>query len=158
MLLQRPLACLLVCLGPLFVACGGRDRSVGPTPVPPTEVRHDVAPLTSRFPALGAPRTASWVTWNSAPPGDRGVPGATTYWIDAVVELAPATATDLIARYRPQAGGRSPDVQDLLRDALPPGPYLTGAALDSAFTTPQFASTAYLDPAAEVVVVISASA
>lgn len=157
MLLQRPLACLVVCLGPLFVACGGRDQSVDPTPAPPTEVRHDLDPLTSRFPALGAPQSASWVTWNSALPGDRGVPGPTTYWIAAVVELAPATVTDLVARYRPQAVGRSPDVQDLLRDALPPGPYLTGAALDRAFTTPQFASTAFLDPATDVVVISASS-
>jgi hypothetical protein len=151
---RRPLACLLVCLGPFVVGC--HQQPADHSPPPPTEVRHDLEPLTSRFPALGVPEAATWVMWNSSRPDDRGVPGPTTYWIHAVVELAPATADHLEQRYRPQPGS-PPEVQDLLTDALPSGPYLTGAALDGAFTTPALAATAYLNPDADVLVVLSTS-
>lgn len=151
--MKRPLATLLVCLGPLLVGCD--DEPADPTPPPPTEVRHDLAPLTTRFPSLGEPLAASWVTWNSHHPDDRGVPGPTTYWIDAVVSLAPVVVDALVRDNQPGQEGESPDVQNLLRPELPTGPYLTGARLDLAFTTPELATAAYLDPSAHVLVLMS---
>ncbi|MCP9273834.1 hypothetical protein [Mycolicibacterium arenosum] len=151
--MKRPLAVVLVCLGPLLVGCG--DEPDDRTPSPPTVVRHDLAPLTTRFPALGEPSAASWVTWNSHHPDDRGVPGPTTYWIDAVVSLAPAVVNALVRDHQPVPEGEVPDVQDLLRPELPAGPYLTDARLDLAFTTPELATAAYLDPSAHVLVLRS---
>jgi hypothetical protein len=140
----------------VLAGCGrGAERTAG-TPPPPTGVRHDLEPLTSRYPALGEPVSASWVTWNSSRPGDRSVPGPTTYWIHAVVLLSPTTTTELATRYLPRPEGKRPDVQDLLRPEVPEGPFLTGAALDRAFTTPDLSGFAYLDPVADAVVVMSA--
>ena len=142
-----------MCLGPLLVGCGGDSQPAVDTPPAPTEVRHELDPLTSRFPDLGTPVSASWVTWNSAGPNDdRSIPGPTTYWINAVVHLDPDTTTKLVAQYLPIPGSEQPDVQDLLRTELPPGPYLTSVTLDLAFTTPELATHAYLDPMADVLV------
>lgn len=144
-------ACVLVLTG-----CGGHEPVVPPTPHP-IEVRHDLEPLTERFPALAQPEAVSWVTWNSAVPEDRGVPGPTTYWIDAVVELAPATTTGLVRRYLPRPEGKVPDVREPLRAELPDGPYVTGADLDRAFTAPGLSVSAYLDPRTGVLVLSSTS-
>lgn len=109
----------------------------------PTEVRHDLDPLTKRFPEIGRPVSATWVTWNSA---SGGFPGPTTYWIDAVMTLEPAATEALVARYQPGTEGKGPHVQQLLRDDVPAGPFVTGAALDRALSTSGWRSSAYLDP------------
>lgn len=155
----RPLA-RLACRGPfafltaslVLAGCGG---GVGESPQPPPlEVRRDVAPLVADFPELGAARSAAWVRSDDA---DERVPGPTTTWIDAVVHLDPDQTTALVARYLPIPQGKSPEVPAELRPELPPGPYLTSAKLDLAFTTPAAASAAYLDPMADVVVLLSTS-
>jgi hypothetical protein len=140
----------------LVTGCGQRDGAPA-TPAPPTEVRHDVAPLTSRFPVLGTPVSASWVTWNSSVSNDRSVPGPSTSWIDAVVHLDPHVTTNLVAQYVPIPAGTKPDVQQLLRPELPPGRFLTSTRLDAAFTTVGWASSAFLDPMANVLVLVSTS-
>jgi len=132
----------------------GRGDEVVTTPPPPTQVRHDLGPLTSRFPELGAPVSASWVTWNSSGPDDR-VPGPSTYWLDAVVRLDPVTWLRLKTQFQPTDQGHTPEVQDLLRTGLPAGPYLTSDALELAFTTPALASHAYLDAQGNDVVLMS---
>lgn len=106
------------------------------------EIRSDAGPLTTRFPALGTPAAVTWVTWKSA---SGGVPGPTTYWIDAVVTLTPQTTAALIAEHRPAPNGKTPSVRNELDAAVPPGPFLTGAALDAAFSTSGWASAAHLD-------------
>jgi hypothetical protein len=140
----------------LVTGCGPRDDDPA-IPAPPTEVRHDVDPLTSRFPVLGTPVSASWVTWNSSDPNDRSIPGPSTSWIDAVVHLDPNVTTNLVAQYVPIPEEKKPDVQQLLRPELPPGPFLTSARLDLAFTTAALASSAFLDPMANVLVLVSTS-
>ena len=91
---------------------------------------------------IGVPEQVSWVTWNSA---SRGVPGPTTYWIDAVITLAPQTTSTLLRDVAPAAQGRVPSVQDALRPAVPPGPFLSGTALNEALSTSGWSSVAYLD-------------
>ena len=108
----------------------------------PTEVRHDLDPLTKRFPEIGTPTFAAWATWNSA---TGGFPGPTTYWIDAVVTLEPATTEALVGRYQPTAQDKVPHVQQLLQAEVPAGPFVTGAALDKALSTSGWRSSAYLD-------------
>lgn len=151
------------CRGSLAFACVAVAlltgcRSDAGEPAPPVEVRHDLAPLTSRFPALAAPVSADWVTWNSADPNDRSIPGPTTYWIDAVVRLEPATAAALMTTYQPRLDGRSPEVHDLLVAELPPGPYHSGAELDRAFSASGWITHVYLQPTADLLVLTAADA
>ena len=150
--MSRPLACLLVCLG-LVAGCDPVDEPVA-APPPPTEVRHDLGPITSRFAELGTPVSASWVTRDSNAPGDR-VPGPTDYWLDAVVRLDPVTWLRLKTQYDPIEQGHRPEVQELLRSQLPKGPFLTSGALELAFTTPSLASYAYLDAEGNNLVLLS---
>jgi hypothetical protein len=116
------------------------DRAAGPPP--PTGVRRDLGPLIERFPAIGTPTSAIWVTWNNA----TGGPAApTTYWIDVVVTLAPTTAAELVAAHRPIDAGGRPTVQALLDSKVPAGPFLTSDSLDEALSTSGWRSSAYLD-------------
>lgn len=112
------------------------------------EIRTDTQPLTSRFPAIGAPVSATWVTWNNADPR---VPGPTTYWIDAVITLQPQTARAL-ADLEPAAQAPLPEIADEIRAAVSDGPFVTGAALNNALSTPGWAATGYLDDARNLLV------
>ncbi|MED5814211.1 hypothetical protein VST63_17750 [Mycolicibacterium sp. 050232] len=113
-------------------------------------VRHELEPLTKRFPALGAPVSASWVSGDM---GDPEVPGPSLYWIDSVVELNPAVAEDLKAKYRPVPTSAQPDVWQSLRGALPAGGYLASDQLNSVFTSTRIKSKAYLAENSPVIVV-----
>ncbi len=93
---------------------------------PSGPVRTDLVPLTRRFPALGVPVSASW---QSGAMGDDRVPGPSSFWIDAIVTLAPETAQQLRSSGFLEPAD-SPEITEDLRGALPPGPWLTGAALD----------------------------
>lgn len=115
-------------------------------------VRTDLEPLTKRFSALGAPVAATWL---SGTVGDEGVPGPTTYWIDAVVRLDPAVAQTLADETAPQETTEVPAVVDDLRDDLPDGPLLAGDALDARFAESGFVATAYLDVDDATVVLVS---
>ncbi|MBD8078640.1 hypothetical protein IF651_06145 [Cellulosimicrobium arenosum] len=116
------------------------------------EVRTDLEPLTTRFSALGTPVSATWL---SGTVGDEDVPGPTTYWIDAVVELDPAVVQQLVADTDPQETTGSPAVVGDLEDSLPDGPLLTGPALDAAFAESGFTATAYLDQDDATVVLVT---
>jgi len=63
------------------------------------ETRTDLEPLTKRFSALGDPVAATWI---SGTMGSSDVPGPSTYWIDAVVEVTPAQADELRRDYAPK--------------------------------------------------------
>lgn len=131
----------------VVLALGVAACSTAPPPPPAdtsASIRRDTEPLTKRFPAIGSPVAATWVTWNSA---SRGVPGPTTYWLDAVVTLPSQTTSALVTDLQPAAEGKTPAVAEVLRTAVPPGPFLTGMALNSALSTSGWATTAYLDPA-----------
>ncbi|MEO9151089.1 MAG: hypothetical protein ABI243_01710 [Lapillicoccus sp.] len=114
------------------------------------EVRHDLAPLTSRFAALGTPTEATWLS------GELGgsAPGPTTYWIDAVVTLSSATAATLLAT-GPEPTTATPDVIAALASSLPAGPLSTGTALDALFAAGEFRATAYLTADGTTVVLVA---
>ncbi len=140
-----------VVLAVVLLAALGACRS-DPTPVPrPAEAtkqgsgqeRHDLAPLTRRFPRLGDPLGATWYSGTLG--GDRA-PGPSTYWIDAVVELEPATAAALQREHAPAAAQEPPDVVDELRPDLSASGLLASSSLSSAFSTPGFSARVWLDP------------
>ncbi|MDA2894442.1 hypothetical protein PDG61_26280 [Mycolicibacterium sp. BiH015] len=112
------------------------------------ELRTDTEPLTSRFPAIGTPVSATWVTWNNADPR---VPGPTTYWIDAVITLQPQTARAL-ADLAPATHVSTPEVAEEVRAEVSGGPFVTGTALNGALSTPGWAATGYLDDARNLLV------
>lgn len=113
------------------------------------EIRTDTKPLTSRFPAIGTPVSATWVTWNNADPR---VPGPTTNWIDAVITLQPQTARAL-ADLGPAARVPIPEIAEEIRAAVSDGPFVTATALNDALSTPGWAATGYLDDARNLLVV-----
>ncbi|MCC8248673.1 hypothetical protein [Saccharothrix luteola] len=106
------------------------------------QLRTDLDPLLSRFPVLGAPTGARWMSGTF---GRADVPGPSTYWIDAVVALDPAAAEQLMTAHAPTAEGGTPDVVEGMRAELPDGPFLTGDALDAAFDHERWHVSAYLD-------------
>lgn len=113
------------------------------------ETRHDLAPLVSRFSALNDPVSATWQSGTLS----GSAPGPTTYWIDAVIRLAPATATSL----RPLAtvgAAQPPQVVEALRADLPTD-LRTGPALDAAFAQGGFRATAYLSTGSDVIVLVA---
>ena len=106
------------------------------------ELRKDLEPLTKRFDALGSPQSA---TWMSGTMGDSDVPGPSTYWIDAIVTLAPGEARALKTRYAAKEADRTPDVIDALRGKFSQGPLLSSDELDTAFSQGSYAASAFLD-------------
>jgi hypothetical protein len=112
-------------------------------------VRHDLEPLTKRFPNLGSPVSASWVSGNM---GDSRVPGPSLYWIDAVVELAPDTASQLAEKFAPQATSTGPDVWQSLAGDVPQGEFLASEALNMAFTSQDVKAKAFLSQNTPVLV------
>ncbi|WP_133055496.1 hypothetical protein [Mycolicibacter terrae] len=116
----------------------------------PNPIRHDLEPLTKRFPALGSPVAVSWVSGDM---GDQRVPGPSTYWLDSIVELKSTTVADLKARYHPAPTTVPPDVWETLAGALPAGGYLTSSALDEAFSSTKIRSKAFLAEQAPVLVI-----
>lgn len=105
------------------------------------ELRSDLPPLLKRFPLLGRPERVQWM---SGTMGDARVPGPSTYWIDAVVQLQPEHAARLRQQHAPQPGHDAPDVVQALRPLLPPGPYARSAALDAALSQQGFVARAWL--------------
>lgn len=123
-----------------------RSRETTATQGPPKngtgDVRMELDPLTKRFSALGTPAAATWL---SGTVGDEDVPGPTTYWIDAVVELDPEVAHALADETAPEETTEAPGVVDALSASLPDGPLLTGQALDARFAESGFTARAFLD-------------
>jgi hypothetical protein len=155
-------------LAVLATACsGGGDRSddsAGASPAPAEgEVREDPAPLTRRFPAVGDPVSVRWMS-GVLGEGDSGsdaridVPGPSTYWIEAVIELAPDSAERLrswaLASSAPSDEG-PPPLHELLRSSLPDGPFLAGDALDAGLTDDEWSTDAYLSEDGHTLVLLS---
>lgn len=103
-----------------------------------SEVRHDLEPLTKRFPILGTPTSAAWV---SGTLGDDRVPGPSTYWIDAVVQLPPEKIAALVAKYGTENTGAQPAVDEALKDLVPQGSWLTSPGLEKAPRLPEQSGT-----------------
>ncbi|MBF4511421.1 hypothetical protein ITJ66_02890 [Plantibacter sp. VKM Ac-2885] len=120
------------------------------------EIRHELGPLTDRFPQLA---TALSATWMSGTMGDERVPGPSTYWIDAIVVLDEAGYAELRALAPGEAGSDAeaelPDLDAGLDDALPPGPLVRSSALDDAFSQDGRSTQVFLDDATSSVILTS---
>lgn len=120
------------------------------------EIRHELGPLTDRFPQLAAALSA---TWMSGTMGDERVPGPSTYWIDAIVVLDEAGYAELRALTPGEAGSDEeaelPDLDAGLDDALPPGPFVRSSALDDAFSQDGRSTQVFLDDATSSVILTS---
>lgn len=110
-------------------------------------LRTDLEPLTSRFSALGQPLAA---TWMSGELGSGRVPGPTSYWIDAVVEVTPETAATL--RDLATESAERVEVVDGLAGEIPPGALRTSDALDLALSPDGWHTVAWLVDGTDVVV------
>ncbi len=140
-----------------LTACQHQQEPDVTTSPPPPVVRHDTEPLAQTFPALGAPVSASWIVWGSN--GSGGEPSKLKLeWIDAVVQVAPATMNELVTRYDPEDVGHRPAVQKVLEPDLPPGPFLTGVEMNVFFGATRRSTRAFLDPAHNTVVLQSSLA
>lgn len=154
-------------LGLLLTGCTGDDPPAG-TPTTPLRsstmttptgaasknvdggLKTDPAPLVKRFAAIGTPRS---VTWASGVMGDPRVPGPSTYWIDAVVEVTPEVAAQLRAAATSGGVGEGqPEVVPLLADRMPAGPLRTSPALDALLASSGWEVHGYVDPAVDVLV------
>jgi hypothetical protein len=104
-------------------------------------LRHDLAPLSSRIPALAAATSA---TWCSGTLGDGRVPGPSTYWIDAVVALPAPLADELRGELALSPATAPPSLEAPARSALPTEELLAGSELDARFSAGSWRSTAFL--------------
>lgn len=112
----------------------------------PDQVRYDLAPLIKRFPVIGNPVSATWMSGTLGAQSDSRatVPGPSVYWIEVIIELEPATTDTLRSKYAPTATGETPHLNDNLRTEVPAGTFLTSPALDTALSNNDWRSMAYL--------------
>jgi hypothetical protein len=122
---------------------------------PTAEIRHDTDVLAQTFPALGAPVSASWITWDNA--DDKSSKLRLT-WTDAVVQVTPETMGELLERGNAEDFGHQPAVQKVLEPELPPGPFLTGVELNLRFGAVRRSTRVFLDPPRDTVVLQSSIA
>jgi hypothetical protein len=113
------------------------------------EERHDLEPLTSRFPELGDVQSAVWFSGRL---GDERAPGPSSYWIDAVVTISPTETRRLLATYGPETAGTEPAVVEDLEPHLPTGELVTSEQLNRAFSTSGFSTSVWVDEASHRIV------
>lgn len=152
----RAIPALVVALAYLLTACS--TPAADPTPGATAahagsgEMRHDLEPLTDRFPPL---LTATDATWMSGTLGDERVPGPSTYWIDAVITLDDSDYTALRSETDAQSTTETPALDPGLEDELPDGPFLRSDALDELFSPDEYESVVFLDDDTRTVILSS---
>ena len=114
------------------------------------EVRHDLEPLTSRFPQLASAESATWLSGSL---GDDRVPGPGLNWIDAVVTLPASDVAALRSQYALTPATETPRVVEALEPELPTS-LLVAAELDAAFSTDGFQSRVYLGDGSNTLVLV----
>ena len=141
----------------MLTACQGQQQEPAVTSSPPVlVVRHDVADLVRTFPALGAPVSAAWISWDNT--GAEFEPSTLTLqWIDAVVQVTPATMNVLLTQHESDDTKLRPAVQKVLEPDLPPGPFRTGVELNMLFGADRRSSRVFLDPPRNTVVLQSST-
>ena len=115
------------------------------------EVRHDLEPLTSRFPQLANAESATWLSGSL---GDDRVPGPALKWIDAVVTLPAADMAALRESYALAPADAAPRVVEALEPELPTS-LLAADGLDTAFSADGFQSRVYLADSADTLVLVT---
>jgi len=141
----------------MLTGCQQQQQEPVVTASPPAlVVRHDVAELVRTFPALGTPVSASWIMWGNTG-GDSEPSTLRLTWIDAVVEVTPATMNAFVTQHESEDTELRPAVQKVLEPDLPPGPFRTGVELNMLFGADRRSSRVFLDPPRNTVVVQSSS-
>lgn len=105
------------------------------------ELRHDLEPLTTRFPQLVNVESA---TWMSGTMGDSGAPGPSTYWIDAIIELPVAEHAELLGVASAEGRGLPEEFSPELLGLLPTESLSTSDELDERFSDGSFSSKIYV--------------
>ncbi len=135
----------------LLAACQQQQQEPDVPAPPPPVVRHDSEPLTQIFPALGTPVSAAWITWGNADETSK----LQLEWIDAVVQVTPATMDALVTQHESEATQLRPAVQKVLEPEVPPGPFRTGVELSMLFGAERRSTRVFLDQKLDTVVLQS---
>ncbi|AZZ83225.1 MULTISPECIES: hypothetical protein [Gordonia] len=116
----------------------------------------DIEPVARRFPLLADGNVDGWAagTLGSAPGASERVPGPTTYWFDAVVDVGPGRATAWADEYHAEPVPAPVSVAADVRDLVPTGDLVGGPHLDDAFSSDEWRATVYLSPSTGRVVVL----
>ncbi len=144
-LLQVLGAAVVLAMSVSPAACrSAHEATPAATPLQANHIRHDLDPLTKRFPAIGNPTEATWMSGSLGDSSERParVPGPSVYWIEAIITLQPETADALQTKYAPSPTGE-PQLNENLRSEMPPGPFLTSKAMDKALSNTDWRSTTY---------------
>lgn len=133
----------LVAVG--FVAgCGGTsDQEKQRERIEEAQPRTDVDPITKRWPQLGGIQEAHWVGGTLT---DDGAPGPSSYFVEAVVVLAPADVARLTSQHHFAPAPTRPDPPASLKPYVREGNWLSDGEVDQAFTPPQWVSQIYVQP------------
>jgi len=141
-----------------------RDSSPSPSastsaPPPSTKIvtagpQRDERPVIRRFPRLLGSGVEGWAAGTLGYDSSDRVPGPTTYWFDAVVDVGTERAAAWAGQYHADPVAPPDSVAGELRDLVPPGGYVGGPALDRAFSSPQWQATVYLSLTTGRVVVL----
>lgn len=116
------------------------------------EIRHELTPLTDRFPQLS---DATSATWMSGTLGDDRVPGPSTYWIDAIVTLDENGYAALRSQPSLESNTELPKLDAGLDSSVPAGPFLRSDALDAEFSKDGRSTTVFLDDESRSLVLTS---
>ena len=116
----------------------------------------DIEAVAIRFPLLADGNVDGWVagTLGSAPGASERVPGPTTYWFDAVVDVGPDRVTAWADEYHAVPVSAPDSVAADLRDVIPAGDFVGGPHVDDAFSSSEWQATVYLSPSTGRVVVL----
>ncbi|WP_433671671.1 hypothetical protein ACQP06_08260 [Nocardia sp. CA-136227] len=158
---RRQLLGLVV--GATLVAAVSACANPPEAPAPAEALRHDLEPLTSRWPAIAQPVSATWaagVQGMEITPSRIDVPGPSDYWLQAIITLDPAVAEALRTRTvgnepAPVASDSGPRLRAELVPSLPGGEFRTSRELDAEFATPEFKPRAYLQVSGNVLVLVA---
>ncbi|MFT3899046.1 MAG: hypothetical protein QM728_02205 [Gordonia sp. (in: high G+C Gram-positive bacteria)] len=141
------------------VATGGACTVTDSAPPQDTNsgIRHNLEPLTKRYPAAGKPVSATWRSMTRCPHGnDRLLPGPCDTRLEAIITLEPGVARGLRSAYLGGARPDRPQLADELAASLPPGDYETSDGLNKAMST-YWPADAYLHVDLPILVVSGGS-
>lgn len=116
----------------------------------------DIEPVARRFPLLADGNVDGWAagTLGSPPGSSERVPGPTTYWFDAVVDVGPGRAAAWAEEYHAEPVAAPEPVAAELRELVPAGDLAGSPHLDDAFSSGEWRATVYLSPSTGRVVVL----
>ena len=161
---------VLTCVGVALVVGGGctpadpagPDRTTativdkGAGKVVTTGPGRDLDPVMRRFPLLADGTVDGWIagTIGAAPGLSERVPGPTTYWFDAVVDVGTEQVAAWVREYDAASVAAPDSVAVELRDLVQSGEFVGGRRLDDAFSSARWHARVYLSPTTGRVVVL----